>query len=77
MKISNLLDRLYHSLDSLARKHGVFKIETIGDAYICASNLEGDQSDGHVKRFAEFAFDAVEAVSSTLIDQADPMKGYC
>ena len=75
MKISNLLDRLYHSFDSLARKHGVFKIETIGDAYMCASNLEGDQSSDHAKRIAEFAFDAVEAASSTLIDQDDPSKG--
>ncbi len=38
-----MLDRLYTAFDQLADQHGVTKIETIGDAYLCATNLRGDQ----------------------------------
>ena len=34
MKISDLLDRLYNSFDALSHYHDVFKVETIGDAYV-------------------------------------------
>ena len=31
-KVMDLLDRLYQQLDKLSSKHGLFKVETIGDA---------------------------------------------
>ena len=34
MKVSMMLDRLYLAFDRIARKHGIFKVETIGDAYM-------------------------------------------
>ena len=34
-----MLDRLYSKFDDLAEKFGVYKLETIGDAYLCATNL--------------------------------------
>jgi class 3 adenylate cyclase len=75
LKVANLLDQLYLKFDALARKHDLFKIETIGDAYMCASNLAKKQDIDHVKRIAEFAIDAVEAASQTLIDAEDPSRG--
>lgn len=75
MKVSDLLDRLYTKFDDLSDRHDIFKVETIGDAYMAATNLVKDQED-HVKRIAEFAMDAVEAASSTLIDADDPSKGF-
>ena len=33
LKVSHMLDRLYHAFDDLTKKHGIFKVETIGDAY--------------------------------------------
>ena len=42
MKVSNMLDRLYSTFDDLSQKHGVHKLETIGDGkcyyilFICA-----------------------------------------
>lgn len=32
LKVSDLLNRLYNRLDSIARLHGVYKMETIGDS---------------------------------------------
>lgn len=31
LKVSQMLDRLYLAFDRLAREHGVFKVETIGE----------------------------------------------
>ena len=36
-QVSDLLERLYGRLDTLADAHGVFRLETIGDAYLCQS----------------------------------------
>jgi hypothetical protein len=41
MKISDLLDRLYNSFDALSHYHDVFKVETIGDAYVSNSEAIG------------------------------------
>jgi class 3 adenylate cyclase len=73
-KVATLLDRLYTKLDALSRKHDVFKVETIGDAYMCASNLIKDQDD-HAKRIAEFSIEAIAAANETAIDLDDPSKG--
>jgi class 3 adenylate cyclase len=73
-KVAALLDRLYTKLDALSRKHDVFKVETIGDAYMCASNLIKDQDD-HAKRIAEFSIEAIAAANETAIDLDDPSKG--
>ena len=71
-----MLERLYESFDKLARGHQVFKVETIGDAYMGVCNLDNSQDDEHVKNIAEFAVDAVEAAGQILIDEDDPKKGY-
>jgi serine/threonine protein kinase len=74
-KISDMLDRLYNKFDSLSRKHQVFKVETIGDAWMGVTNLERPQPD-HTKRIANFAVDAIRAASITLIDQEDVSRGF-
>eukprot|EP00980_Cylindrotheca_fusiformis_P014260 scaffold3779_cov80-Cylindrotheca_fusiformis.AAC.1 len=71
-----MLDRLYLAFDELARKHEVFKVETIGDAWMGVTNLEGNQKDTHVKQIAQFAVDAVDAASKVLIDRDDPSAGF-
>lgn len=74
-KVADLLDRLYTRLDELSRKHNIFKVETVGDAYMAVANLEEDQSLDHTKRIAMFALEAVAAASETMIDVEDPSKG--
>ena len=74
-KVSDMLDRLYQRFDDLASKHDVFKIETIGDAFIGVTNLVKDQNDDHAKRIAAFAIDCVEAASKTPVSLDDPSLG--
>ncbi|CAJ1961059.1 unnamed protein product [Cylindrotheca closterium] len=74
-KVCNLLDRLYMEFDRLSSEHHVFKVETIGDAWMGVTNLEGDQNDTHVARIARFAVDAVRAASKIVIDEDDPRAG--
>jgi len=70
-----MLDRLYRRFDDLTTKHDLYKIETIGDAFMAATNLVKDQSSNHCKLIAQFAIDAIEAANQTLIDINDPSKG--
>ena len=72
--VSDMLDRLYSTFDELTRKHGVFKVETIGDAYMAATNLVEPQHD-HALRIAMFAEEAVKAARSTFIDAERPELG--
>jgi len=75
LKISELLDRLYNSFDSLSDYHDVFKVETIGDAYMAVTNLEKEQPD-HCKRITEFAIDAIRVANQTLVDEDNPSMGF-
>ncbi|KAK3278070.1 hypothetical protein CYMTET_13968 [Cymbomonas tetramitiformis] len=62
-KVMEMLDRLYAQFDVLAQDHGVFKVETIGDAYMCVANLAEKQED-HAARIARFARDAIKAAAT-------------
>lgn len=73
--VADMLDRLYSRFDELTRLHDIFKMETIGDAYMAAANLVKDQSASHVRRIADFAIDAIKVANRTQIDMDDPSKG--
>ena len=75
-KVAKMLDRLYHKFDALSHEFEIFKVETIGDAYMAVTNLVTKQSHDHAKRIAEFAIRAVTAANETLIDEEDPAKGH-
>ena len=49
-----MLNRLYCVMDFLADKFNLFKIETIGDAYVCCSGLPQDD-ENHAQNVANFA----------------------
>jgi len=76
MKVSDMLDRLYSRFDGIATLYDVFKIETIGDAYMAVTNLALDQADDHAKLMAHFAIGAEKAASETYVDLDDPTKGF-
>lgn len=76
IKVSDMLDRLYSKFDALSEQHEVYKLETIGDAYMGVTNLILSQESDFVKRIAFFAVDTVEAANTTLVDEDDPSKGF-
>jgi class 3 adenylate cyclase len=49
-----LLDRVFARWDALARRHGVEKIKTIGDAYMAAAGIPEPRAD-HAEAVAEMA----------------------
>jgi class 3 adenylate cyclase len=76
LKVSHMLDRLYLAFDRIARKHQVFKVETIGDAYMGVTNLENNMEHTHTRNIAEFAVDMINEANKILIDEETPSKGY-
>mmetsp|Transcript_48418 Transcript_48418/g.96968 ORF Transcript_48418/g.96968 Transcript_48418/m.96968 type:complete len:277 (+) Transcript_48418:1-831(+) len=74
-QVSAMLDRLFSAMDCAAERHGIYKVETIGDCYIGVSNLVTNQPHDHASRMASFCLDAMEAARSTLVDPDDPGKG--
>ena len=75
-KVSSLLNRLYQQLDALSYRHGVQKIDIVGDCYIAATNFTEEQSSDHAARLARWAIDAVEAAKTTLLDEENPSLGF-
>lgn len=75
-KVGNMLDRLVCSLDRAAEKHEIFKVETIGDAFMACSNMNGETDSGQVCRVAAFAIEAVKIAHETLVDLDDPERGF-
>eukprot|EP00899_Mesostigma_viride_P020802 jgi/Mesvir1/28723/Mv19692-RA.2 len=58
IEVMQMLDRLYTQFDALTTKHGLFKVETIGDAYMVVGNLHPKAED-HTARIVRFAQDAI------------------
>lgn len=74
MQVMVMLDRLYTILDGLTAKYGLFKVETIGDAYMVVGNLRHAQVD-HAAQVARFAMEAVQAATSILANEDDVEMG--
>ena len=53
-EVINMLNQLYCIMDCLAMKFNLFKVETIGDAYVCCSGLP-DNDENHARNVANFA----------------------
>jgi len=56
-----LLNDLFSAFDDLTETHGVFKVETIGDAYMCAAGHDG--SHDHALRMVKFGLAMIEATA--------------
>jgi Adenylate and Guanylate cyclase catalytic domain len=55
-QVFTLLETLYAAFDSIARRRGVFKVETIGDSYVAVCGLPEPRQD-HAVVMARFARD--------------------
>mmetsp|Transcript_29543 Transcript_29543/g.45097 ORF Transcript_29543/g.45097 Transcript_29543/m.45097 type:complete len:753 (-) Transcript_29543:178-2436(-) len=69
--IIDMLNRLYTVMDYLAAKFNLYKVETIGDAYMCCSGLP-DPHKNHAEDIANFSIavkECVKLVTSPLSGQ--------
>ncbi|KAF7259154.1 hypothetical protein EG68_03625 [Paragonimus skrjabini miyazakii] len=69
--VVSLLNRLYGCFDGLTEKHKVYKVETVGDAYLIASGCPV-RTHLHAALIAEVALDMVESVKMVKDESKDP-----
>ena len=65
VEVMSMLNQLYVEFDKLVEKHKVYKVETIGDAYMVLGGAPNRCSDTEAaQKVALFALDAMEKVQS-------------
>ena len=62
LQVVNLLNDLYSTFDIIIDQHHCFKVETIGDAYLCVSGLPLRNGNNHAKDIAEMSLGFLKAI---------------
>lgn len=64
-EVFKLLEAIYGAFDRIAKKKGVFKVETIGDCYVAVTGLPKPQEQ-HAVIMARFAADCMTTLSGMM-----------
>ncbi|XP_061723179.1 soluble guanylate cyclase 88E [Cydia pomonella] len=70
MEVVSMLNAMYSIFDTLTERNRVYKVETIGDAYMVVSGAP-EKEDNHAEKVCDMALDMVEAIT----DLKDPSTG--
>ncbi|PIO75416.1 adenylate/guanylate cyclase catalytic domain protein [Teladorsagia circumcincta] len=67
LQVVNLLNDLYTLFDAIIDEHDVYKVETIGDGYLCVSGLPKRNGNEHARDVAEMSFELVRAIRGPVV----------
>ncbi|GMS93518.1 hypothetical protein PENTCL1PPCAC_15693, partial [Pristionchus entomophagus] len=62
IQVVDLLNNLYTTFDSIIDEHDVYKVETIGDGYLCVSGLPHRNGNEHAREIADMSKELLEAI---------------
>lgn len=69
MEVVTMLNNMYTAFDQISEQHNVYKVETIGDAYMIVSGVP-ERSKYHAEHVADLALDMISAMPS-LVDPSE------
>ncbi|CAD5226527.1 unnamed protein product [Bursaphelenchus okinawaensis] len=67
LQVINLLNELYTLLDGIIAEYNVYKVETIGDGYLCVSGLPKRNGNEHGRCIANMAIHFMRSIKSFTI----------
>ncbi|KAI6227488.1 Guanylate cyclase [Aphelenchoides fujianensis] len=67
LQVISLLNDFYTTLDSIIAEYDVYKVETIGDGYLCVSGLPKRNGNQHAKHIADMSLHFMRALKNFTI----------
>ncbi len=72
-KLVEILNQVFSAFDQLAKKYGIEKIKTIGDAYMVVGGLPTPRSD-HAEAIAQMAIEMQRQIGEFSLTQGKPLQ---
>lgn len=67
MQVVDFLNDLYICFDAIIEKYDVYKVETIGDAYMCCSGCPNRNGNDHAREISRLALDLRDATQTFVV----------
>ncbi|KHJ93605.1 adenylate/guanylate cyclase catalytic domain protein [Oesophagostomum dentatum] len=74
LQVVNLLNDLYTIFDGIIDAHDVYKVETIGDGYLCVSGLPHRNGQEHIKEICSMSLAFLDSLASFRISHLPQEK---